>query len=902
MVTAMKRLLKTPMKTPMKTPTKSLVSPLCLSLLVGVSLSACLNYDHQGIEPSEGGREEVVLFTGLATGDACEANSSCRRGLSCEEGACSPRGDTPLNGPCLRSDECDEGLRCGWAGFCVTEGTRELGEACAHDGECARGASCERTGGIAGQCMPREGGSEGLALGEACSGSDLCAEGLVCSPTRDQCVPGSLLLNPDTFRGVACDQSGELEMPFGVRHTLPTEGPDPADFFATPFPTDLRLTAGRVDLSDYPTPGASFGGKDLFNGLLREVEAIREGWSRNPAIYFRFTRPLQEDLRDPDRLMERRRYLRLIDLNTGDEHPFEAAVLEKRNKYICHNALYMHPLWSHPLEGGHTYAAIVMSTVRDEEGTPPQKLDALAMLLNAETPTDEVERVAWRRYAPLRSWLRLQGASFGVEDIAGATVFTVREESSLYEQGREAVYRADITRFDGSPVLCESGTRSPCATPDYTPPPQLPDLRDPRDCPEEPSPNFHEVHARVRLPIFQRGELPYSQEGGDVVLDGDRPRVSRYMSVCMSITVPKNQEPPAEGWPVMLYAHGTGGRFRAGAQLLGASLSNLQLAGEPAAMAIVGIDQSMHGDRIGPDQNLSPGPLFFNVQNPKAARGNLIQGALDNFALVRFLQQSPSVESLNVEGVGEIRLNPERISYHGHSQGGTTGPLFAPFEDELSGVAFSGTAGGLLFSLLGKKEPYDATVGLRLTLQEMEIDAYHPAMHIFQELFDDVDPVNFAARLYSKPHGRPLHTLHIMGLNDAFTPDSGQRSFAAASGGTLGRTSPTPPDFDAIEELGVASDVYPISSNIRLQGVSEITGAIGQFSPERDEDGAFAYDGHFVTYRHRDANTQLLRFLGDLALGRIPTVISGAEGVDEGLEPVEPPPPEAGAEAGAEAP
>lgn len=844
-----------------------------LNLMSLVSLGAwgCLSYDHEGLPPPDGAAPPSPLFSGAAVGAACAADSDCRDGLACEASVCAPRGDTAESAPCLRSDECAEGLRCGWAGFCVPEGARAVGEACGHDGECERGVECLRIGGIGGQCVAREGGVEGLPLGATCSASDVCAEGLICSSERGECLPGSLLLNPDAFRGVPCDLEGDLALPFGVRHALPGSG---ADFFATPFPTDLRVTGGQLDLSDYPVPGAAFSDKDLFSALLREVESIRAGWSRNPGIYLRFTRPLSES--SVSELVSK--HLRLVDLTTGEDHPFTAELLSDRNKYICHNALHMHPLWSRPLAGGHTYAAIVKRNVRSANEEPPAQLDALPMLLSATSPSGD-DRAMWLRYGPLRDWLRAEGARFTTEDIAGAAVFTVREETDLFERGREAVWRADVPRFDGAPVLCEEGVVSPCATPGYAPPPAAPTQRDPRDCPERPHAAYHELHARVRMPIFQRGTLPYATADGDVELEGGAPRLTKYMSMCMAITIPKTAPMPEGGWPVVIYGHGTGGRFRAGAQLLGAGLSSLMTDGAPSPVAIVAIDQSMHGPRLGDDQTLSPGPLFFNVQNPKAARGNLIQGALDNFALVRFLKESPSLRGLSVEGVGEVRFNPNRLSYHGHSQGGTTGPLFAPFEDELTGAAFSGTAGGLIFSLLGKKEPYDATVGLRLTLQELNIDATHPALHIFQELFDDVDPLNFANKLYTSPHGDPIHALHIIGLRDNFTPDDGQRGFASASGGLVG----APAGDDGFAErvglapLGLASGELPLMGNVRGVGAEPITGVVTAFSPARGEGGADAYDGHFVAYRDADANAQLLRFLGDLSLGRLPTVVEGAE-------------------------
>jgi hypothetical protein len=856
------------------TDTRSICALRSSSLPAGFSLILCFTFSiFGGVACDEMSRPGVKIevdagvvtreFSGESVGGACNGEILCRRGLSCVSGLCEVDGTANEDEPCIRTDECVEGLKCGWAGFCVPEGEKEVDEACGHDGECRRGFACMRLGGIAGQCMATP--QEGLGLYEACDAEEVCADGLICSSERSLCLPNSLLLNPDAFRGVACDDKGEAEMPFGVRHALPHEG---ADFFATPFPSDLRMSSGKLDLRDYPRPGATFSDRDLFDRLLNTIEELREGWSRNPGIYMRLTRPLKEE-----QIEEVDRHFKLIDLETGELHALTGALLPKRNKYICSNAIFLHPIWGRPLTPGHSYAALALNTLRSIEGETPEKLDSLTMLLKSKAPSEDVQEVAWRRFAPLRQWL-IQTNEVELEDIVGATIFTVRARATIYEEGREAVYDADIPRFDLSPILCEEGVTSPCATPSYTPPEDKPMLRDPRDCPETPNPKFHEIHAKVRMPIFQRGELPYQDEGGRVPMDGNQPQLTGYRSICIGMTVPKEVEPPETGWPVVIYAHGTNGDFRGGAKRIAAKLSPLTLAeGEEVAVATIAIDQVMHGDRVGDDQTLSPGPLFFNVKNPIAARGNLIQGALDNFALVRFLRESPSVLELSLDEIGSIRFNPDLISYHGHSQGGTTGPLFAPFEDELNGVAFSGTAGGLIFSLTGKKEPYDSTIGLRLTLQELNLDPNHPALHVFQELFDDVDPINFAELLFDQPHGKPIHTMQIMGLNDTFTPDSGQRSYAAALGGVLARPNIPPSNFDEITDLNVVTSPYPVEGNVQSEGSGPVTGVIVQHTPQ----GQTPYNGHFVAYLNRVANRQLLHFLGDLSLGNVPKVEEGEE-------------------------
>ena len=851
-----------------------------LSLLLSLfalQLSACSEWV-QAPQTTErdASVEAPALFSGSAVGAPCAQASECRLGLRCEGGSCVPSGSSALDEPCIQSAECMEGLKCGWGGFCVAEGLSEEGNACSHNGECRRGLYCRLTGGLAGQCALPEAGAGSLHA--SCAETGECAEGLTCSPESQQCLPGSLLLNPEAFRGIPCDEAGEAALPFGARHLLPGSG---GQFYDLPFPNDIRLRGDRPDLSGHPVPGAAFTARDLLKQLIERLEEEERGWSLNPAVYFRFTRPLDETFLAAERI-------RFINLETNEEHPFEHSFVRERNKYQCGNILYVHPLWSRPLEPNTTYAVLVESYLKAEDGSSPEQLDALPQLLSDTVPAEEDAREAWRRYGKLRDWLNGPG-DISRSSIAAATVFTTGSATPILVAGSRQVQETDIPRFVGRPTLCEEGTLSPCATPNYEPPAQSPNRRDPRDCPAEPHPDFHELHGLLRMPNFQRGTLPFEESGGDLRLEGERPQLLGYQEICVSLTIPKAQEMPPEGWPTLVFAHGTNGSFRSGAALIGADVSKLTVDGEAAGAVIVAIDQPMHGSRKGEDQSLSPGPLFFNVNNPGAARGNLMQGAFDVFALLRFVEGF----SQELPGAGQVRLNPERISYYGHSQGATTGPLALPFAEQLQGAALSGSAGSIVFSLIGKKEPYDSAVGLRLALQELELDEYHPALHIYQHYFDAVDPLNFA-RYWNReaPNGlpyQPLHTLQILGQEDRYTPASGQRALAGAAYHWLATPEPLPSGFDLMEDILVTGSAYPIQENVR-QGAAPSTAVTVQYRPPiaapseaEDEEGlgveggetlpeGFAYDGHFVAFRHPSARAQLLQFIGELSLGLAPQI------------------------------
>jgi hypothetical protein len=126
---------------------QSLVILVILSLF---GLSGCVEYDRKASQSNPPTQEDPILFLGNVIGETCSSDSPCRRGLECEDKVCTVMGESTESTPCLVTAECQDGLRCGWTGFCVEEGSQNEGQNCGHDGECKRGFTCERLGGIAG--------------------------------------------------------------------------------------------------------------------------------------------------------------------------------------------------------------------------------------------------------------------------------------------------------------------------------------------------------------------------------------------------------------------------------------------------------------------------------------------------------------------------------------------------------------------------------------------------------------------------------------------------------------------------------------------------------------------------------------------------------------------------------
>lgn len=835
-----------------------------------------------GPETDEGVPEIPVGIRG-GVGAGCAADGECREGLACRGGECTPASDRGLDRRCILSAECagpgsdcPAGLNCGWFGFCACAGAGDAGAACTSSSDCAKGLTCTPAG-FAGYCARPD--DDAGDLDAPCGDNLDCMAGLVCSPASGTCVAGSLLMNPDLFAGVACPD--ETALPFGVRFRVPRadDGPD-ADFYGLPFPTDARRTAGgHLDLSDHPRPGGGVFGIDPLDEVLRAIESDLSGFSVNAAVFFRFTRPLDlatvTTIADPDSGAPPT--VRFVNLDDPEEAiPAFVRFSADRNKYVCANHLVVHPGWAHPLRPGTRYAVVVTKDVRavvpagqEGPGTPATALDDLPGILGSTRPEDAALHRAWDAHAPLRAYLA--DGPIGTADVAGVAMFTTGDPNApmrafrdLFHPGEGGAVEVDMPTLTDL-VACGDGEAAACLTPGWadTAAGQAGDP-DPRACPETAPAGCTRFHGRIRLPVFQEGDPPFAHGDGAIRFVGGKPQVVRYEDVCVAVAIP-NGEMPASGWPLVIYGHGTGGSFGSG---MGAAA---EYAG--VGIATLSIDQAMHGPRRGAD--LDPGPLFYNFGNPKAARGNLLQGAADNFSLVRFARTFDGTM-----GERSVRFDPDRIAYQGHSQGATTGPLFAPYEDGLRGAVFTGAGGALVYSLLGKKLPNDASVGIKGGLQEMHVDDAHPALHLIQWYFDGTDPMLHGPAMVREPDGAPLHVLNVIGWDDHYTPWRTGLIFAASVGGSLlyhaddGMCWPGGcgmQGFSPGQDLGMDQVRVPVDldygGNVQAGDGWYTVFTLGSLSDT-------TYDGHFVGDRNPATHAALRQFVRTLLVpgSRVPTV------------------------------
>lgn len=787
-----------------------------------------------------------VIVDGKGVGEACAVDTDCRTGLACTNQTCEPGHTFAAGAPCLISGECQDGLQC-VGGVCATAGTGELGAPCTDDTGCVSGLRCGIVG-FGAQCV-----TEGTAdVGGACTTSSDCFGGLLCAGDEG-CAPalsGQTAFGMPSSPSVTCAEpsQGEVEAYFEVPGAADT---DPTgDFFRLPFPNDIRIKNGSIDLTGFPTPGVSpLVGFDPVKPYVDAVTRNENGWGTEPSVLFRFSGPVDYDtIRGVEGSVY---WLDITDPQNVLNGGLRWAASSQRSTYICQDWLGVRRPDGMPLDPGHTYVVYVSTVMRDKNGLAIKRSPQFEAMLADTPPSDPALAAAYDAYMPFRTYLT--AAAVDPATILNATVITTGQVRSPMADLAAAVRQTPVPSISNW-VLCDGNNVSPCPQADGD-----------RAC-GQPNADYDEYHALVSLPIFQSGTAPYLQTGGGIDASAGPVRTEQ---VCMALTVPKGTM-PSGGWPLAVFGHGTGGSFRSfiRPEVAGALAHATTATGQSFAMAVLGYDEVEHGPRRG-DSTESPDNLFFNFANPDAARGNPLQGAADVISVGR-AAAALSVTAADTGGA-DIAIDPSQIVYFGHSQGSTQGSLGLPYANEYRAAVFSGNGASLMHALLSKKSPVDIADALPLVLGDRTSKGslpngdMHPVLTLLQQWIDPADPLNFAKTIAVDPASNmnPKSVFQTYGLGDTYSPPLTMQMYALAAELKLAQHDPsvtTPDEIGSLAELPV-----PMSGN-RVINNFTLTLAVREYAPPAGS------DGHFVVFDVPSANADAVRFLAGAANGDVPVV------------------------------
>ena len=590
---------------------------------------------------------------------------------------------------------------------------------------------------------------------------------------------------------------------------LPTGGAEPIltgdGFWDSPFPADARLVGGHPDLTGFP--GA--GGVPIFEAYIA-LGATLDGWGTNSPIYVRFAAPPDMGaFPDPAGSLADDSPVLLLDIDPGSPQrgqaiPVVSELRETGDQYGATNLLAVAPLPGFPLRAATKYALVL---------TPP-------FAATGQMPTGWEDDPYWLELVQV-----LGARGLPSTQVAVATVFTTQDPVA---ELAKVAWQIQSGRL-GRPVW----------EPELT-------LRE-----EARSYLLYEGH--VALPIGQEGERPYRQTGGGFVFDAfGRPLVQGWERVVFALTVPTDPMPEA-GWPLVLYSHGTGGdhlTFASGSDAEGPAIAN-------RGVAMFGVAQPLHGDRATPDT--LPDLDTFNYANPAAGRTTFRQGAADQIWLAERLAETTS--DFVYDGKA-IRLNHDRLSFFGHSQGAMVGALGASWLSlRCNAVGLSEAGGGTAASALLKVDPFPIEPILAgfVGVEAGTLTTMHPVLALVQMLSEPTDPLNYASAWFAEapswPGTRPVAVLLTEGLEDTYTPPLTIESLATAAHlPVVGRMYAEPEGFDL---RGLGADSRPAKGNVRGWDDSRVTAGLAQFPGQ----------GHFAIYDDRDAKGLYKDFLESAAAG-----------------------------------
>jgi hypothetical protein len=555
------------------------------------------------------------------------------------------------------------------------------------------------------------------------------------------------------------------------------------------------------------------------------------GFGTNAAVYFSFDGPLDAGTvpLDPAETISSGATAFLVDISDGPGRgemiPVAVRFIKDRFQFTSKNTLILRPVLGFPLRSSTTYAAVVTRGVSSERGTALGAVSDFERTKYAATPEDPDVRAWWEVMNPAYAELEELGL---VErgEVAALTVFTTQEVLDEMDRVREYIHAQP------APTAANWS--------------QLSDLA-----------GIYRFEGWFDLPEFQAGDPPDFEGGGAFVFDQNGTPVSqRTANVPFVLGVPSGT-PPAGGWPVVIYAHGTGGT-REG--FCNNTFDPCVLMAE-VGIASIGIDQPLHGHRN--PENRDPNLTTFNFYNVLAMRDNFRQGAADLLALRRLLDNLEVPAATSPTGTA-IAFDETRVGYMGHSQGGLSGGIYLGVAEGIAGAVMSGAGGGLGVALLEKTEPVDipALLILALGVEASEFDIDHPTINVFQMFAERADGLNYARRYLLEPHpgATPRHLFFSEGMLDLYTIPIQTEALSSAAGCML--MTPVASAVEAMDLRGLTPLDPPVSGNAQDPNGEPVTAVLVQYPN----------DGHFAVFDNPTAKSHYTGFLDTMMHQEIPSV------------------------------
>ncbi len=627
-------------------------------------------------------------------------------------------------------------------------------------------------------------------------------------------------------------------------------------FFDHPFPSDLRRDAkGAIVFKGFPNPQML----PLVAQYVSETDGLIDGFSPAAATALRFDNAIDPGSlpADPPSTLANDASVQIVDVDPssperGKRHLAQVRWQHDEGVYWPSNTLSVLPMVGRPLRTKTRYAVVVTNKVRALDGGAVGTSSDLEEVLERKPTTDRT-RAVHDLFAPAVH--ELATAGIATSDIVHLTVFTTDDPTA-------DTFAAMDDVIANVPAPTASAWQKKETTVDMVV----------YEGSYGPSPNY------------QAGTVPFRKpaDGGGFVIENGKPKLQNTFDLRFALAVPDATKcpVPAAGYPIVLYAHGTGGDYRS---FIGDGTAQALTS---RCLAAMGVDQIFHGTRPGaPDPNDPQAEttielLFFNLDNILAARTSNRQSSIDVVQQARLFTTSHVKVPAATSATGQdIAFDSSKLMFFGHSQGGLNGPLFLAGSSLARGAVLSGAGSDLALSLLEKTKPVNVAAAFRILVglgdaeAATELDIFHPVMTLVQTIIDPADPLEYGGFIARTPRAgtAPKSIFQTEGVasdgtGDSYAPPHTIEALSVAIG--LPRQLPgTHPVVEA-GWAGIADVTIAAGGTSANIGDGQASGVLAQFVPTGGQ------DGHFVVFDDPKARAQAANFLVDLAAdpkGRVPS-------------------------------
>ena len=639
-----------------------------------------------------------------------------------------------------------------------------------------------------------------------------------------------------------------------------------ASFYDHPWPSDYRLDAdGNVLFAGFYSP------KDaaLLSTYLAAVAGEIHGFSTAAFGYLRFTSDLDPTTlpASPPDTLTATSTVQIINVDPSSpehdrRHLAQVFYQEAAGVYWLPHTLAVGPALGYPLLPNTKYAIVVTRGLKGKDGLPIAPSPDLSAVLGL-TPSNATNQPVHDLFAPALADVEALGIP--ASNIAHFTTFTTNDPAALL-----------FSMADNLPTLVSAPTvlTNAAAAEDAGAAAASSLVSDPTDV----ETGIYDVYRGWYgpAPNYQEGIPPYTNGGGGFVFDSQgNAIVQNTFPMRFTLVVPNVTAcpMPAAGYPILMYAHGTGGN----------NLSVIQEEGSVGdamarqCVASIGTDELFQGVRPGapapgdPNTENADDLNFYNVTNPAAFRANTIQSALDVVHEARlFTETHLSVPAATSVTGAAILFDSTKLLFMGHSEGSLNGPLYLAADPSALGAVLSGASADVSITLLDKTSPTPSVAALFLLAIDLpgpsaaELNTFHPVLSFAQTAMDRIDPLVYLRYITASP--RPGHAPKSIYQTEGVTPNGTGDTYAPPPGievesVAIGLPSQAPVIHPIEEEAwgGIPSLTVGdggLSGNLAEGGAS---GILAQFLP------AAGSDGHFVFFEVPECRLQAAQFVANLA-------------------------------------